>query len=339
MSTTARLTSDRSDHPRPTVSLTVVAPVSAALAQLEQVLDVFRTVNRRAKDLISDARLQQLEWVASELAIALPLGLSESAGESLADLLAPEAVTSYLQLSRGGSLRTMPTVDTNPASADASERIRIYCLEAFARQAKLPFENPEMPDWRSLLRPTVSPRFRDVITEHLEREAGRWSEVDRPDTLVRGLAMWGVMCDTLPRLGELESMRLADLKVDQDPGTLTLIRQPQGGLRGRMPAQETVRLSESTVHLLKDWLGRREYLLARLQGGVPTHLWLSTFPNPDAGVPIHRRGISRWYKKVADSVQKQQDADGVPESDLVPTRWETMRRTLLAEREARQANG
>ncbi|MDV6291336.1 hypothetical protein R2F25_38645 [Streptomyces sp. UP1A-1] len=55
---------------------------------------------------------------------------------------------------------------------------------------------------------------------------------------------------------------------------------------------------------------------------------------PHTGVPIDRRGISKWYKKVADAVQVKQDAQNVPEKDLVPTRWETMRRTLLAQRQA-----
>ncbi|MFH8419367.1 hypothetical protein [Streptomyces collinus] len=75
-------------------------------------------------------------------------------------------------------------------------------------------------------------------------------------------------------------------------------------------------------------------MITRLQGGVPRHLWLSAPPHPDAGVPINRRGISKWYKKVADAVQDEQDAQDVPEEDLVPTRWETMRRTLLAQRQA-----
>ncbi|MEU6756033.1 hypothetical protein [Streptomyces sp. NPDC046685] len=337
MSTTARLTSDRADRTGPAAALTVVPPTAPALVELGRVLDVFRTVNRTAKDVVSDARLQQLEWVASELAIALPLGLTESADESLAELLAPDAVHAYLQLARSGFLRTMPTVDPSPAGADASERIRIYCIEALARQAKLPRPDLAKPDWRTF-RPTVSPRFRDIISKHLDDEAAKWPEAERPDSIVRGLAMWAVMCDALPRLGELESMRLADLTLDGAASTLTIIRQPQGGLRGRMPEPETAPLSETTARRLRDWLGRRENLLTRLQGGVPTHLWLSAYPHPDEGVPIHRRGISRWYKKVADAVQRQQDKEGTAEEDLVPTRWETMRRTFLAEREAREAS-
>ncbi|MGW3628496.1 hypothetical protein [Streptomyces sp. NPDC000880] len=326
------MTSAGADRPTRAVALTTVPRPAPAVDELERVLDVFRTVNQKHKDVVSDARLQQLEWVASELAIALPLGLTETAGDTLAELLAPEAVHAYLLLGRGGLLRTMPTVDTDPTSVDASERIRIYCLEAFARQAKVPFESPVMPPMT--LRPTVSPRFRDLISQHLQREAGKWHAADRPDVIVRGLAMWGVMCDTLPRLGELESMRLPDLTLTEDTRTLTVIRQPQGGLRGKMPEPETVSLSVDTALLLADWLPRREALLDRLEGGIPNHLWLSTPPNPDAGLPIKRRGISKWYLKVANAVQRDQDADGVPASDLVPTRWETMRRTLLAERQA-----
>jgi integrase len=335
MSLTAPLLSASGDRPTPAVALTAVPSTAAAIFELERVLDVFRTVNRKAKDVVSDARLQQLEWVASELAIALPLGLSETAGDSLEDLLAPDAVHAYLLLARGGHLRSMPTVSTDPTSVDSSERIRIYCLEAFARQARIPFEAPDMPPMT--LRPTVSPLFADLITAHLEHEASKWPEADRPDTIVRGLAMWGVMRDVLPRLGELESMLLDDLTLTAGTRTLTLLRQPQGGLRGRMPEPETIALSEDTVRLLDVWLDRRDKLITRLEGGVPKHLWLSAPPHPDAGVPIHRRGISKWYKKIADAVQKKQDAAGVPEDGLVPTRWETMRRTLLAKRQAREA--
>ncbi|MFF8902492.1 hypothetical protein ACF082_34035 [Streptomyces lydicus] len=67
-----------------------------ALRELERVLDVFRAVNRTAKDVVSDSRMQQLEWVADELTLALPLGLTDTAGDSLAELLTPEAVHAYL---------------------------------------------------------------------------------------------------------------------------------------------------------------------------------------------------------------------------------------------------
>lgn len=333
MSSTARHLSASGDRRTPAVALTAVPSTAPAIVELERVLDVFRTVNRTAKDVVSDSRLQQLEWVASELAIALPLGLSATAGDSLEDLLASDAVHAYLLLGRGGFLRTMPTVATDPTSVDASERIRIYCLESFARQARIPFDAPDMPPMT--LRPTVSPTLADLFWKHLLGEAREWRAVHRPDYVVRGLAMWGVMCDVLPRLGELESMRLAD--VDLEARTLTLIRQPQGGFRGKMPEPEIAELSVRTKWLLADWLDRRSLLISHLQGGVPTHLWLSTPPNPDAGVPIKKRGISKWYKKVADAVQIKQDAAGVAEEDLVPTRWETMRRTLLAQRQAAEA--
>ncbi|MFC9534415.1 hypothetical protein ACFT38_28305 [Streptomyces sp. NPDC056975] len=335
MTMTARHLSASGDRPTPAAALTAVPSTAPALGELERLLDVFRTVNRTAKDVVSDSRLQQLEWVASELALALPLGLSETAGDSLGELLASDAVHGYLLLARGGHLRSMPTVSTDTASVDASERIRIYCLEAFARQARIPFEAPNMPPMT--LRPTTSPLFADLITAHLEHEASKWPEADRPDGIVRGLAMWGVMRDTLPRLGELESMLLDDLALTADTATLSLIRQPQGGLRGRMPEAEVTDLSEDTARLLEAWNSRRPGLIARLEGTAPRHLWLSTPPNPDAGVPIHRRGISKWYKKAADAVQRKQDAAGVAEADMVPTRWETMRRTLLAQREAREA--
>lgn len=310
--------------------------LSPAITQLNRLIDLFRAMNAFNPDTVSEARLKQLEWVAGELAIAVPMGLSETAGESLADLLAPDAVVAYLALGRGGHLRTMPTVDTDPTSVDASQRIRIYCLEALARQAKIPFETPNMPGWA--LRPTVSARFRDVISEHLELEAGKWPEVDRPDAIVRGLAMWGVMCDTLPRLGELESMRLQDLTLTEETHSLAITRQPQGGLRGKTPEPEIAELTDKTALLLAQWLERRAGLVRKPTGGAITHLWVAAPPHPDAGLPIHRRGISKWYLKIANAVQIEQDAAGVPEDGLVPTRWETMRRTLLAERQGAETD-
>lgn len=332
MSLTAQRLGTSDSSTTPAAALAIVPAPPDALRELELVLDVFRAVNRMAKDLVSDARLQQIEWVAGELAVALPLGLSETAGDSLADLLAPDSVEAYLLYARRGFLRTTPIVATDPTSTDTSERIRIFCLERIADQARIPFEAPEMPPWE--LRPTVSPRMADLITRHLEDEALQWSEANRPDAIVRSLAMWGVMHDALPRLGELETMGVDDLSFPAGGPTLTVVRQPQGGLRGREPDREIVALSSSTGRHLEDWLERRARLIERLEGGVPRHLWLATFPNPDHGVPIRRRGISKWYKKVADAVQREQDAHGVPEQDLVPTRWETMRRTLLGQRQA-----
>ncbi|MFI8206775.1 hypothetical protein [Streptomyces sp. NPDC085937] len=324
-----------SDRPTTAAALTAVPEPARALRELERVLDVFRTVNHKAKDVVSDARMQQLEWVAGELALALPLGLTETAGDSLAELLSPDAVHAYLLYGRGGYLRTAPIVSTDPASYDTSERIRIFCLERIAEQARIPFEAPDLPPWG--LRPTVSPQMADLITNHLEEEAGQWPEADRPDVIVRGLAMWGVMRDVLPRLGELESMLVDDLAVEGDtPRALTLVRQPQGGLRGKMPEPETIALSADTGHRLEHWLERRPALIYRLTGTAPRHLWLGTRV-PNLGIPIDRRGISKWYKKVADEVQVEQDAAGVAEDDLVPTRWETMRRTLLAQRQATEA--
>ncbi|MEV8344604.1 hypothetical protein [Streptomyces niveus] len=327
-----------SGHPvTPAVALHAVPNRAPALRQLERILDTFRTVNRGNKDIVSDARMQQLEWVAGELALAVPLGLTETAGDSLAELLSPEAVHAYLIYGRGGYLRTAPIVATDPTSYDTSERIRIFCLERIAEQARIPFQAPNLPPWG--LRPTVSPQMSELITDHLTEEARQWTEVDRPDLIVRGLAMWGVMRDVLPRLGELESMLVDDLVLDGDtPRALTLVRQPQGGLRGKMPEPETVGLSHDTGRRLKDWLERRTPLMTHLQGGVPRHLWLSVW-HPNTGVPIDRRSISRWYKGIADDVQVEQDTAKVPEKDLVPTRWETMRRTLLAQRQALEATG
>lgn len=336
MSSTARPLNISGDRPTPAAFLAAVTEPAPALRELHHVIEKFRRVNELDPLLVSASRLQQLEWVAGELELALPLGLTETAGDSLAELLAPEAVQAYLLYGRGGYLRTAPIVATDPASFDTSERIRIFCLERIAAQALLPFEAPDLPPWR--LRPTVSPHMANLITNHLEAEAAQWTEINRPDVIVRGLAMWGVMRDVLPRLGELEAMLFDDLTViAKVPRTLTLVRQPQGGLRGKKPEPETWELSEATRRHMNDWLDRRSQLITRLEGGVPRQLWLSTPPNPDAGVPILRRGISKWYKKIADAVQIEQDKDGVNEADLVPTRWETMRRTLLAQRQATES--
>ncbi|MFF1595461.1 hypothetical protein ACFVY0_46700 [Streptomyces sp. NPDC058286] len=61
MSPTASPLSARGDRPTPAAALTAVPSTAAAVRDLERVLDVFRTVNRSAKDVVSDSRLQQLE--------------------------------------------------------------------------------------------------------------------------------------------------------------------------------------------------------------------------------------------------------------------------------------
>jgi hypothetical protein len=137
------------------------------------------------------------------------------------------------------------TVRFRNSGSFTSERIRIFCLGIIAEQARVEFEAPDLPPWG--LRPTVSPKKADLITDHLEEQAGQWTEVDCPDVIVRGLAMWGVMRDTLPRLGELESMLVEDMVLEGTiPQALTIVRQPQGGLRGKMPEPETDSLSADT---------------------------------------------------------------------------------------------
>lgn len=343
MSSPAHHLDDIDDRPVPAAVLSEVPKPGRALYDLEWVMDVFRAVNKRAKDVVSDSRLQQLEWVAGELRIALPLGLTETAGDSLEELLAPEAVHAYLIYGRGGYLRSAPIVATDPTSNDTSERIRIFCLGMIARQARIPFKAPDLPRWE--LRPTVCPQMADLITDHLEEEAQQWPEVNRPDVIVRGLAMWGVMRDVLPRLGELESMLVEDMVLEgKIPIALKIARQPQGGPRGRTPEPETIGLSATTGPRLHTWLDRRSKLIVTgsarggMRGGVPRQLWVSA-RNPRMGMPIDRRGISKWYKNVADEVQIKQDAEGTPEEDLVPTRWETMRRTLLGQQQAAKATG
>lgn len=79
----------------------------------------------------------------------------------------------------------------------------------------------------------------------------------------------GVMRDVLPRLGELESMLETDLNPRRGTTrTLTLTRQPQGGLRGKTPEPETVALSAETDRHLDLWPRSRTDLMTRLQGGV-----------------------------------------------------------------------
>ncbi|RZU28265.1 hypothetical protein EV284_6431 [Streptomyces sp. BK022] len=336
MSSPAHRLNAGSGRPDTAATLTVVPPPATAVVELEQVVGRLRRLHRASPRFLSAARLQQIEWVAAELTTALPLGLSETAGESLAALLAEDAVGAYLAYSRSGFLRTMPTVSTDPTSSDASERIRIFCLDLIAREAKVPFTiPPALPQKLSRTRPD----FADLITSHLDELAERhlveggeeWVESFSSESLVRGRAMWAVMRRLKPRIGELEVMGTTDCVADASGlYTVTVIRMPQGGNRGERPEADTATLDEADSALMGEWLKLRTELITRLRGGVPDQLWLAVPPAADYGVPINRRGISRFYKKVADQIQRKQDAAGVPEEDLIPTRWETLRRALAA---------
>ncbi|MET8696900.1 hypothetical protein ABZV65_30670 [Streptomyces bauhiniae] len=336
MSSPAHAFNDGGGRPDTAAALTVVPPPAPAVVELQNVVGRLRRLHRASPRFLSAARLQQIEWVAAELKDAIPLGLSETAGESLAYLLAEDAVRAYLAYSRGGLLRTMPITSTDPVSSDASERIRIFCLDLIAREAKVPFTiPPALPQKLSRTRPD----FANLITDYLDDLAARhlveggeaWTESFSQESLVRGRAMWAVMRRLTPRIGELEAMWTTDC-VPDDSGlyTVTVIRMPQGGNHGAKPIADQATLGKADSALMDDWLKLRTELITRLRGGVPDHLWLAVPPSADYGVPINRRGISRFYKKVADHIQRKQDAAGVPEEELIPTRWETLRRALAA---------
>ena len=322
--------------PRQATGTAVVPSPTAALTQLERVLEAFRIANARNKDAVGDARLQQLEWVAGELGLALALGLTEDAGDSLSELLAPKAIDVYLSHARAGLLRQVGTV--GPAgSTDASMRVRVVCLEMFASYARIPFRRPAIPADPGRT-PAAPPNAMRAVSDYLNRQAEQWGGPP-PEFITRGLAMWAVMCETAPRLGEMETMRVEHLA--DDLSTLTVIRQPQGGLRGKEPERETLPLSPHAQGLMAQWLEHRAQLVHQLEG-TNNRLWVSVVGNhtakPDdppstriAGLPFLRRGISRWYKKIVDAVQIEQDAAGVPAENLAPTRWETMRRRILLE--------
>jgi integrase len=292
----------------------------------------------------SAARARQLRWVAKELRIATAHPGFDPGGpvRTARDLLAPQAVTSYLRLARLGELRQRPTNSGDGTSSASSMRIREDCLRLICRQLGVPLainERSAIPEPRE----TVDSPTRSQLRAYLVRRA------ETPPTRaghVRLLAIIGVVLDTGARVGELCALRVEDLDTSGPAPVLTLVRRPQARLVAE-PVTELITLSPGTRAALRHWLDTRGEIIDSLHLGVKS-LWVSVagnhagLPAADghavkrpAGMPLRPRGLQRAYTRAV--VELNVELAGSPGWRPLPYRLEQLRRAVQSEREQKAA--
>lgn len=305
-----------------------LSPDSAGLVTwAEQVID---------RGEFSPARIRQLRWVAGEFEMARAHPeFSYPDAATARELLAPEAVSAYLDLAERGELRRRARLG-DPRATSASMRIRADCIAILGAGAGVRVQiadRPGMPE----LRETVDGPSRSQLQEFLARRA--WGP-DAPPGRVRLFAIIGVVLDTGARVGELSALRMSDL--DDALTTIRIVRKPQA--RSVSPAvEEVITLSTGARNALRVWLEVRAQLVAQLQGSA-TALWVSVRPNHAGtlnaeghaitrppGMPLMPRGMQRAYTR---AVQEANGALlGSPGWRPLPYRFEQLRRavTVVAE--------
>ena len=306
----------------------------AAVGQVEAAVE--RLCLREAT---SAARARQLRWVAKELRIVSAHPDFRPGGPVLeaADLLSPQALTSYLRLAQEGELRQRPTSTGDGTSSASSMRIREDCLRLICHELTLPLlinERAPLPAPREVVSGPTRSQLRAYLAERARNppeQAGR----------IRLLAIIGTVLDTGARVGELCAMRVEDLDLNPDGAgaapVLTVVRHPQARSVSE-PVSERIILSSGTAAALRHWLLTREKILTPLQIGVKT-LWVSVagnhagLPAADghsirrpAGMPLRPRGLQRAYTRAI--VELNTELVGSPGWSPLPYRLEQLRRAV-----------
>ncbi|NUP47458.1 MAG: tyrosine-type recombinase/integrase [Catenulispora sp.] len=284
---------------------------------------------------VSKARARQLRWVAGELALVrnheeFPFRDAASAAE----LLAPGAISAYLDLASRGELRRRAKAG-NAQATTASMRIRADCLKILGEHSGIPVavaDRPGLPE----LRETVDGPSRSQLREYLAKRA---ETVGAPAGRVRLFALIGVELDTGARVGELAALTLADLA--DDLSTVRVVRRPQARTVSEA-VEETVRLSDGTRAALRAWLEVRETLVQPLHGTAKA-LWVSVSPNHAGrlnvegeairrppGMPLMPRGMQRAYTRAV--VEANMALAGSPGWIPLPVRFEQLRRAVTDRR-------
>jgi integrase len=284
---------------------------------------------------ISPARARQLRWVAKELRIvsAHPDFRPDGPVREAADLLGPQALTSYLRLAQEGELRQRPTSTGDGTSSASSMRIREDCLRLICQELALPLvlgERAPLPAPREVVGGPTRSQLRAYLAEKAQ------SPPTRPGR-IRLLAIIGTVLDTGARVGELCALRIQDLDVSEADAILTVVRRPQARSVSE-PATERIILSPGTSAALRHWLRTREEILTPLQIGVKS-LWVSVagnhagLPAADghsirrpAGMPLRPRGLQRAYTRTV--VELNMELAGSPGWSPLPYRLEQLRRAV-----------
>lgn len=288
-----------------------------------------------AREDTSAARARQIRWFVKELRLALahPEYRPHGSIETAADLFQAQAVSSYLDLGRRGELRTRASRVPGAVSSPASMRVREDCLKLLARELGVPVEFGERVEQPQVREPVDAPT-RSQLRAHLIERA------ENPPVLaahVRLLAVIGTVLDTGARVGELCALTLADLELEADQPTVTIVRKPQAR-RVAEPVTEQVSLSPGTVAALRHWLRHRQELIDEFQLGVKA-LWVSVagnhagLPAQDGhairrppGMPLRPRGLQRAYTRAV--VELNAELAGSVGWRPLPYRLEQLRRAV-----------
>jgi len=203
----------------------------------------------------------------AEGAAARPL----TAGE----LMDGERTAAWLAAAAAGKTRTRNTSRGPEAAAyPNSMRVRIDSVNAFAEFLGEPARLDRQPPARGY---QLTPGDTEALLHDLT--------VKRPIhanamTALRTAAVAALVADTGRGVPELAELNISALHLDG--------AEPRADIDG-----ESVRLTQSTVHILTRWLAARASIVAELEGSDPGHLWIPTKPGrARGGVPSAKPGIS-----------------------------------------------
>jgi integrase len=303
-------------------------------AALEQVTAAAERVC--AQEGLSAARARQLRWFVRELRLAVAHPEFRPGTEeprSAAELFAPQAVSSALELGRRGELRTRASRVPDAVSSPASMRVREDCLKILAKELRLPLvlgERAPQPEAHETVDAPTRSQLRAYLVERAEN----------PPVLaahVRLLAIMGTVLDTGARVGELCALTLEDVRLETREPAVTVVRMPQAR-RVAEPVTERIALSRGTAAALRNWLTHRQELIDHFDLGVKA-LWVSVagnhagLPNRDGaavrrppGMPLRPRGLQRAYTRAV--VELNAELAGSVGWQPLPYRLELLRRAI-----------
>lgn len=283
---------------------------------------------------VSASRLRQLRMVVGMWGRALevwPAGQPKPARTSRA-LFEEEALATFWALAAAGDLRVRKEREGGPLSV-ASLRVVRDCLGILAdevvpgREVWLPEVSQQEPK-AAVPGPQLVVLYRrlaDMVSDAPVERAGVGLEYEHR---VRLLAMMSVVLDTGCRSVELEAMKLANLA--EGEAVLVVRRHRQNGAHLAVVVEEFA-LRDGTRVALRQWLRVRDKLVAPLEGGQPTALWVSLrahgLRQPEPGFPLLARGIQRSYATGARALNGLMA--GRPGWSPLPTTLEQLRRAVV----------
>ena len=201
---------------------------------------------------------------------------TDAARLTAGELMEPARAEASLSDAAAGKTRTRNTISGPAAAAyPNSMRVRIDTWNTFA-------EFLGLADRRDTTRPTPGFTLTPEDTERLLHDLS----VKRPVysnamTALRTAAVAALVADTGLGVPELAHLKVSALHLDG------------GGERHVDFGDDSIPLSDATVHILSRWLSARAAIIAELQGSDPGHLWIPTKPGrPRGGQPALKPGIT-----------------------------------------------